>query len=270
MTRTGGPCYTSRMHGTLTERLIRAHLVEGEPGPGREIALRIDQTLTQDATGTMVYLEFESMGIPRVSTELSVSYVDHNIIQTDSRNADDHRFLQSRGRQVRRRVLPARQRRLPSRAPRALRRPGPDAARLGQPHDHGRRASACSPWAPAASRSPWPWRANRIYIITPKIWGIRVRALPAVGLRQGPDPGAAAAVFRRKAAWARSWSSSVPGWRRSTCAARATIANMSVDMGFTAGVFPSDEVTRDCDGSQRAGRRTGSRSPRRPGHATTT
>ena len=81
------------MKDTITETLIREHLVEGTPGAGREIGLRIDQTLTQDATGTMAYLEFESMGIPRVKAELAVSYIDHNIIQTDFKNADDHRYL---------------------------------------------------------------------------------------------------------------------------------------------------------------------------------
>ncbi len=80
---------------TLTEKIIKRHLVSGEMIPGKEIGIRIDQTLTQDATGTMVYLQFESMGIDRVKTELSVSYVDHNMLQTDFRNMDDHRYLQS-------------------------------------------------------------------------------------------------------------------------------------------------------------------------------
>ncbi len=80
---------------TVTEKIIANHLVQGEMAPGKPIAIRIDQTLTQDATGTMAYLEFESIGIPRVRTELSVSYVDHNLLQSDFRNADDHRFLQS-------------------------------------------------------------------------------------------------------------------------------------------------------------------------------
>ncbi len=79
----------------VTEKIISAHLVEGEMTTGQPIALRIDQTLTQDATGTMAYLEFEAIGIDRVKTELSVSYVDHNLLQSDFRNADDHRFLQS-------------------------------------------------------------------------------------------------------------------------------------------------------------------------------
>ncbi|MBI9106852.1 MAG: aconitate hydratase [Spirochaetales bacterium] len=80
---------------TLTEKILKEHLISGELKTGNEIGIRIDQTLTQDATGTMVYLQFESMGIPRVKTELSVSYVDHNTLQTDYRNMDDHRFLQS-------------------------------------------------------------------------------------------------------------------------------------------------------------------------------
>jgi len=83
------------MSGTVTERIVRAHLEEGELAPGKEIALKIDQTLTQDATGTMAYQQFEAIGIPRVRTELSVSYVDHNTLQTDYMNPDDHRYLQS-------------------------------------------------------------------------------------------------------------------------------------------------------------------------------
>jgi aconitate hydratase len=79
----------------LAEKIIREHLVAGEMTPGQEIGLRFDQTLTQDATGTMAYLQFESMGIPRVRAERSVSYVDHNMLQGDFRNADDHRYLQS-------------------------------------------------------------------------------------------------------------------------------------------------------------------------------
>jgi len=80
---------------TIAEKIISSHLIDGSMVKGKEIGLRIDQTLTQDATGTMAYLEFESMGIPRVKTELSVAYVDHNTLQTGFENADDHRYLQS-------------------------------------------------------------------------------------------------------------------------------------------------------------------------------
>ena len=80
---------------TIAQKIIKAHLISGEMTVGSEIALRIDQTLTQDATGTMAYLEFESMGIDRVRTEKSVAYIDHNTLQSGFENADDHRFIQS-------------------------------------------------------------------------------------------------------------------------------------------------------------------------------
>ena len=82
---------------TLTEKILSEHLVEPAslPARGTDIAIRIDQTLTQDATGTMAYLQFETIGLDRVQTELSVSYIDHNTIQQDYRNMDDHRYLQS-------------------------------------------------------------------------------------------------------------------------------------------------------------------------------
>ncbi|MBI5636396.1 MAG: aconitate hydratase [Nitrospinae bacterium] len=79
----------------LTQKILKAHLVEGEMTAGKPIAIRIDQTLTQDATGTMAYLQFEAMGVPKVKTKLSVSYVDHNMLQDDFKNADDHLYLQS-------------------------------------------------------------------------------------------------------------------------------------------------------------------------------
>ena len=83
------------MGKTIAQKIIQAHLLSGEMIPGQEVALKIDQTLTQDATGTMAYLEFETMGIPRVKTELSVAYVDHNTLQSGFENADDHRYLQT-------------------------------------------------------------------------------------------------------------------------------------------------------------------------------
>ena len=83
---------------TIAEKIIKEHLVSGELKEGTEIALKIDQTLTQDATGTMAYLEFETMGIPKVKTECSVAYIDHNTLQSGFENADDHRFIQSMAR----------------------------------------------------------------------------------------------------------------------------------------------------------------------------
>ena len=80
---------------TLTEKILKAHLVDGEFVKGQEIGIRIDQTLTQDAKGTMAYLEYEAMGVPRVRTEKSVAYIDHNTLQSGFENADDHRFIGS-------------------------------------------------------------------------------------------------------------------------------------------------------------------------------
>src|SRR5512136_1020237 len=83
------------MGKSLTRKILEKHLVVGKYVPGTEIGIKIDQTLTQDATGTMAYLQFEAMGIDKVKTELSVSYVDHNTIQVGFENADDHKYLQT-------------------------------------------------------------------------------------------------------------------------------------------------------------------------------
>ena len=83
------------MGKNLAEKIIEAHLLSGTMEPGTEVGLRIDQTLTQDATGTMAYLEFEAMGIDRVRTERSVAYIDHNTLQSGFENADDHRYIQT-------------------------------------------------------------------------------------------------------------------------------------------------------------------------------
>jgi len=89
------PCPKISMKKPLARKIIEEHLISGKWQVGTEIGIRIDQTLTQDATGTLAYLEFESMDVGCIKTELSVSYVDHNLLQTDYKNADDHRFLQS-------------------------------------------------------------------------------------------------------------------------------------------------------------------------------
>ena len=81
------------MGKSVTQKIIENHIVEGTFDYNKEIAIRIDQTLTQDATGTLAFMEFEALGIEKVKTELSASYVDHNLLQTDFRNMDDHLFL---------------------------------------------------------------------------------------------------------------------------------------------------------------------------------
>ena len=91
----------------LTQKLISAHLLEGEMTPGSPIALRIDQTLTQDSTGTMAYLQFEAMGVGQVKTRRSVAYIDHNMLQSGFENADDHRYNSVGGPGPRHLLLPA-------------------------------------------------------------------------------------------------------------------------------------------------------------------
>ena len=81
------------MGQNIIEKIMSAHLREGEYVPGKEVGIRIDQTLTQDATGTMAYLQFEAMGLKEIKTDLSVSYVDHNTVQVGFENADDHKYL---------------------------------------------------------------------------------------------------------------------------------------------------------------------------------
>ena len=118
----------------LTRKILESHLVEGEWKSGSEIGIRIDQTLTQDATGTMAYLQFEAMGIDRLTTELSVSYIDHNTLQIGFENADDHRYLLIGRAQVRDPTFASRQRHLPPSPPRALRQARRHASRLRQPY----------------------------------------------------------------------------------------------------------------------------------------
>jgi len=80
---------------TLAEKIIKEHLVTGEMKAGSEVGIRIDQTLTQDSTGTMAYLQFEAMGVDKVRTKRSVAYIDHNMLQSGPENADDHLYIQT-------------------------------------------------------------------------------------------------------------------------------------------------------------------------------
>src|SRR4051812_46121682 len=97
---TGGGGSAPSMAWNVTQKLIAGHLVAGRMVPGTEIGLRIDQTLTQDATGTMVMLELEALGLDRVRTQVSVQYVDHNLVQADELNMADHLFLRSASRRM--------------------------------------------------------------------------------------------------------------------------------------------------------------------------
>ncbi len=232
------------MKGTIAERILDEHKVSGELTPGKEIALGIDQTLTQDATGTLVYLEFEAMGIDRVKPEVAVSYVDHNIIQTDYKNADDHRFLQSAAAKYG--VIFSPPGNGVSHHVHRQRFGIPGKTLLGSDSHTttggclGMLAMGSGGLDVALAMAGLPY-----YITTPEIWGIYVEgSLP--DFVSGKD--VILELLRRysvKGGVGTIMEFHGPGVKNLDMSARATIANMGVDIGATAAIFPSDEVTRD-------------------------
>ena len=232
------------MKNTITEKLLKEHLVEGDLVQGGEIGIRIDQTLTQDATGTMVYLEFESLDIARVKPEVAVSYVDHNLVQTDSRNADDHRFLQSCAAKFGVTFAP----------------PGtgvshhvhkerfgiPGKTLLGSDSHTTTGGCLCMLAIGAGGAEIAMAMAGKPYhLVTPVVWGIHLTGAlrPMVS---GKD--VILELLRRytcKGGVGKVAEFYGPGCMHLDMDSRSTIANMAVDMGFTAAIFSSDEITRD-------------------------
>jgi len=144
----------------VAQKLIQSHLVHGDMKPGEEIGIRIDQTLTQDATGTLVMLELEAMGLDRVKTEVSVQDVDHNIIQEDYKNPDDHLFLHSACQRFG--VWYSRPGNGVSHPCHKENFGKPGKTLLGSDSTRRRAArSACWPSALAGWKWPWRWRASR-------------------------------------------------------------------------------------------------------------
>ena len=228
---------------TVAEKLIQSHLVSGRLERGTPIAIHIDQTLTQDATGTMAYLEFEAIGISRVKTELSVSYVDHNLLQTDFRNADDHRFLQS----------------IAARYGLWFSRPGngichqlhlerfarPGKTLLGS-DSHTPTAGGCGMLAIGAGGLDvaMAMAGKPFHLLMPKIVGVRLFGSlpPWVSARD-----VALWMLRKltvKGALGKILEYFGPGVKHLSVPDRATIANLGTEMGATTSVFPSDEVTK--------------------------
>ncbi len=231
------------MRGTIAERIISSHLVEQRRGEGAEIGIRIDQTLTQDATGTMAFLEFESLGIPRVAVDLAVSYIDHNIIQADYRNADDHRFLMSAAAKFGVILSPAGNG--VSHHVHRQRFGAPGRTLLGS-DSHTTTGGCLGMLAIGAGGGEvaMAMAGRPFYLATPKVWGIRVEGRFQDWV-SGKD--LILELLRRhsaKAGTGKIMEFFGPGVANLDMAARGTIANMAVDMGFTACVFPSDEVTR--------------------------
>jgi aconitate hydratase len=231
------------MGKNITQKLIEAHLVDGRMQPGEEIGLRIDQTLTQDATGTMVMLEFEAMQVPRVKTELSAQYVDHNLLQTDFKNADDHLFLLSACRKFG--VWYSRPGNGVSHPVHMERFGIPGRTLLGS-DSHTPAAGALGMLAMGAGglEVALAMAGEPIYIKMPKVMGVKLTgALPdwisakdvilEMLRRHGVDGGFGKVIEYHG-----------PGLNRLSAMDRHVIANMGTELGATSTVFPSDEVTR--------------------------
>jgi aconitate hydratase len=231
------------MGKTLTEKIIERHLVEGTLERGTDIAIKIDQTLTQDATGTMAYLQFEAMGVPRVQTELSVSYVDHNTLQTDFKNPDDHRYLQS----------------IAAKYGLYFSRPGngichqvhlerfarPGKTLLGSDSHTptgggvGMIAIGAGGLDVAAGMAGEPFRLKMPEIVEVYLTGklpdfISAKDVILEVLRRIGVKGAVNKVLEYVG----------PGIKTLTVPERGTITNMGTETGATTSIFPSDEITR--------------------------
>ena len=227
------------MGKTIAQKIIAAHLISGNMTVGSEVALKIDQTLTQDATGTMAYLEFETMGIPRVKTELSVAYVDHNTLQCGFENGDDHRYLQT----------------VAAKHGVYFSRPGNGIChqvhleRFGKP---GKTligcvniVNLCTPinWCAGGMDVAVAMGGGAYYITMPKMFKVNLtgKLNPYVTakdvslelLRILSVKGGVGAIVE--------WGG--PGIQTLSVPERGTITNMGTELGATTSIFPSDEIT---------------------------
>ena len=228
---------------TIAEKIIKNHLVQGSLERGSEIALRIDQTLTQDATGTMTYLQFETIGIPRVRTELSVSYIDHNTLQTDFRNMDDHRYLQS---------IAAKYGLWFSRCGNGichqvhLERFGKPGKTLLGSDSHTPTGGGIGMIAIGAGGLDVAvaMGGGAFHLAMPKIYGVRLTGSLRKGvgakdvilevLRRETVKGGVGAIYEYFGS----------GVESLTVPQRSTITNMGAELGATCSIFPSDKTTR--------------------------
>ena len=231
------------MGKNVAQKLIEAHLVAGSMQPGKEIGLKIDQTLTQDATGTMVMLEFEAMQIPRVKTEVSAQYVDHNLLQTDFKNADDHLFLWSCCQKFG--VWYSRPGNGVSHPVHMERFGFPGRTLLGS-DSHTTAAGSLGMLAMGAGglEVAMAMAGEPIYIKMPKIMGVRLTG-------SLPDWVSAKDVILemlRRHGVNGGYSKIIeyygPGLSRLSAMDRHVIANMGTELGATTSVFPSDEAVR--------------------------
>ncbi|MDJ1132970.1 aconitate hydratase [Streptomyces iconiensis] len=233
-----------RKQGSLARQLIEAHLVEGRPEAGEEIGLRVDQTLTQDATGTLVMQELEGLGLDRVRTEVSVQYVDHNILQADERNAEDHDFLRSAARRYG--VWYSKPGNGVSH-PTHMQRFGVPGKTLAGSDSHTCAAGSLGMLAIGVGglEVAMAMAGRPLYLRMPDIWGVRLTGrLPAwVSAKD-----VILELLRRhgvKGGVNRILEYHGPGLESLTAMDRHVIANMGAELGATASVFPADDAVRD-------------------------
>ncbi len=232
------------MAKTLAQKIIAAHLVSGDLTPGSEVALKIDQTLTQDATGTMAYLEFEAMGIPRVRTEFSIAYVDHNTLQCGFENADDHRYLQT----------------VAAKHGVWFSRPGNGIChqvhleRFGKPGKTLIGSDSHTPTAGGLGMLAFgaggldvavAMGGGAYYITMPKMFKVHLtgelrpyvtaKDISLEILRILSVKGGVGAIIE--------WGG--PGIKTLSVPERATVTNMGTELGATTSIFPADEITRE-------------------------
>ncbi|HWO77331.1 MAG TPA: aconitate hydratase [Bacillus sp. (in: firmicutes)] len=227
----------------VTQKLIKSHLLSGEMTPGQEIGLKIDQTLTQDATGTMVMLELEAMGLDYAKTEASAQYVDHNLIQVDSKNPDDHLFLQSATRRFG--LYYSRPGNGVSHPVHMQRLAKPGKTLLGS--DSHTCANGCMGMLAMGAGGidvAMAIAGEPFYVKMPKVWGVKL-------IGKLPDWVSAKDVIlemlRRhdvKGGVGRVIEYYGPGLESLTAMDRHVIANMGAELGATATVFPSDQEVR--------------------------
>ena len=240
------------MGRTVAEKIIESHLVKGSLKPGTEIAVKIDHTLTQDATGTMVFLEFMAMGLARVKTELSVSYVDHNLLQTDFKNADDHRFLSSVAAKFG--VVFSRPGNGISHQVHLERFSVPGKTLLGSDsHTPTNAGSSMIAIGAGGLDVAMAMAGHPFYLRMPHIVGVRLTGAlqPWVSakdvilemLRRLTVKGGVGKIFEYFG----------PGVETLSATDRATIGNMGAELGASTSIFPSDHRTREFLQSQGRG-----------------
>ncbi|WP_182866862.1 aconitate hydratase [Stieleria mannarensis] len=231
------------MASSITHQLIESHLVSGSLDPDSEIGLRIDQTLTQDATGTLVMLELEAMGLDRAKTDVSVQYVDHNLLQEDHKNPDDHLFLESAAKRFG--LWFSRPGNGVSHPLHQERFGKPGATLLGS-DSHTCAAGALGMLAIGAGglEVAMAIAGEPMYVKMPRVWNVRLEG----GL---PDWVSAKDIIlemlrRHDVKGGVGWVLEYSGEGLSGLSAmdRHVIANMGAELGATASVFPSDEQTR--------------------------